>query len=424
MTDIVVYGRGKTGVALADLARKQGLSVDFYSDGDNVDLQQVFDCKEVWLSPGVPPNAKGLAFCKQNGVVVRSELSVCFPLCKGQVVSVTGTNGKTTVCGMVKHILDKCGQSCLLLGNGGVPFAKHVVDVKQNEIVVLESSSFQLLSAQNFAPHLSVFTSLAPDHLDYHGSFVSYVLAKCNNFLWQRPTDFALFNADNKQLLRLARHSKARVLTYSVSSQDSDCFVKDGFVYINQQGKLHRCKQSFPSQLPHNRSNALAAILACVCLGVDFCQAVAAVGDYVLLPHRNQLVGMYNGVAFVDDSKGTNVEATLHAIRCYDGQIALIVGGSDKGEDFWPLFASLPSNVVFVAAVGQTACKMVSMARRRNVNAQVFDNYVAAVKACYNSVVCGGGTVLLSNACASFDMFGGFGERGDHFQNIVKELFL
>ena len=423
MSDIVIYGTGKTGQSLAQLVKRRGDNPIMYDDEHGFVPSGDFCGKTVLLSPGVPPDAKGLAKANRCGAHVVSELNYCMPLCKGQVISVTGTNGKTTVCRMIKHMLDKACYPSRLLGNGGVPFSSEVADVTEDETVVLESSSFQLRNADNFAPQVSVVTNLAPDHITYHGNYAAYVRTKCNNFLHQNPNQFAVFNADDKDLFIFALHAKSRVVFYSLSDKNANCFVDDdGFVVWNYGGKKQRVKPCFPSPYAHNKSNFLAAVCASVLAGVPFADAVEALADFVFSPHRMQFVAESRGVTFVDDSKGTNVAATLAAVRCFTCPVALIVGGYDKGESFLPLFSALPHNVVFVAAIGQTATRMQKQAAACGVSVQVFDHYKTAVVACRSSVSETGGVVLLSNACASFDMFDGYAQRGEYFAVVVKEV--
>lgn len=423
MTDIVVYGRGKTGRSLMKLAETRGWTAEMYDDEHGFDFSSDFYGKTVIVSPGVPPTAKGLALAKRSGARITSELSVCFPLCKGKVISVTGTNGKTTVCRMIDHILRRCGKQTYLLGNGGVPFAERVNDVADGEIVVLESSSFQLSGATDFRPAISVFTNIAPDHIDYHGSYTAYIRAKCNNFLHQTAGQYAVFNADDKTLFTISKHAKCNVLYYSVTEKNADCYIDGDDIVLRFCGKTYRRKANFPSPFAHNKSNVLAAVCASVAVGADFDKVVEAIADYVFLPHRLQLFATVGNVRFVDDSKGTNIHATLAATSCFDMPVALIVGGSDKGEKFDRLFVGLSDRVVYIAAVGQTAPKIVAVGAHFGRAVDRFDDYRSAVRACHDAVVATGGVVLLSNACASFDMFDGYAARGDYFQRIVGELY-
>lgn len=422
MSNIVIYGRGKTGQSLLKMLEKLNLSAIMYDDVDKITDTAVFTNSLVLLSPGVPPNAKGLVLARTVGAKIVGELAFCFPYCKAKCISVTGTNGKTTTCQMVYHILTKCDRSARLLGNGGVPFSSQVLDTNEQEIVVLESSSFQLLDCDRFAPYISVFTNIAPDHLNYHGSFEQYCAAKCNNFVHQKD-GFALFNADDKAVVELSQKCGCRKLYYSVEDSNANCFYRDGKVVLQSGGqRIEIVAEHFASFAKHNVSNALASILACGALGIAPHQAVKALQDFELLPHRLQRIATICGVTFVDDSKATNVHATVSALQCFTQNLALILGGSDKGESFSPIFERLQSNVKVVVAVGETARTIKSCGLRFGVEVTIFDDLDSATNYCFEQIKSIGGVVLMSNACASFDMFANFRERGKYFQKAVHKI--
>lgn len=424
MTDIVVYGRGKTGQSLNKMLQKQGRQAVFYDDVTGFDGEASFteNCL-VLLSPGVKPSSKGIIEAKKVGAKVVSELEFCFPYCLGQCISVTGTNGKTTTCEMISHLLKKTNVSHYLLGNGGIPLSDKVLEVNAGDVVVLESSSFQLNGVTNFAPYISVFTSLACDHIDYHGCYEEYVRAKANNFVGMRQ-GYAIFNFDDDNVVELSQQCRCKRLYYSVSNPRADCYY-DGeniTVKLDDLQVKHECRK-LRDYAKHNLSNALAAILSAYLIGVPLKSLAKAIADYRLLPHRMETVATVNGVTFVDDSKATNVHATVSALQNYTQPLALILGGSDKEECFDGIFSHLSDNVVAVTASGDTACKIASCGKRYGVEVRIFDDIKAATEYCYATVKkCGQGVVLMSNACASFDKFNGYAERGEYFQRVVKGL--
>lgn len=423
MTDIIVYGRGKTGLALANLAKKLGLPPVFYDDEKGFDCNEKFSHGSVVVkSPGVKPFAKGIVEAQKAGAKIVGELDFCFPLCRGKCVSVTGTNGKTTVCEMIRHILSREGKSNFLLGNGGIPFAQHVLDVKEDDTVVLESSSFQLEGANKFSPYISVLTNVAPDHLDYHGTFKNYCKAKTNNFRLQREKDFSIFNADDNGALQMSFESPAYTLYYSTKNPNANCYYGNGEVCLNVRGKVVNYRCAF-NMTEYNLSNAMCAVLVCFLLGVGVEDSCRHLQTYSFLPHRNTVVERFDGVTFVDDSKATNVHATLSALKCYaNTPVALIVGGFDKGENFDRLFDGVSPNVKVVCAVGQTAEKIFNCGKKHFCNVKICKDYRQAVKLCYRAMLPTGGTVLMSNACASFDSFENYACRGEYFCRIVGEL--
>ncbi len=424
MSDVIVYGRGRVGYSMFELLKNSGLSPIYYDDIQGFDSDRTFKCGDrVLLSPGVKPDAKGVLTARNAGCELIGEFDFCFPRCRAKCVSVTGTNGKTTICELVAHILKTNKVGYRLLGNGGVPFASQVDTVSEKEIVVLESSSFQLASIKKFAPYISVLSNVAPDHLDYHQTFEKYMQAKTNNFVRQTATDFSVFNADDPLATQLSFGSPAIRLYYSVNAE-SNCYYKSKCVCVNLLGNKEMVPCEFLSKVPlHNLSNALCAILVCNLLGVDVTSCCGAIQSFCFLPHRLQVVNCFNGVTFVDDSKATNVHATISALKCYENvPLALILGGSDKNIDFAEIFQHIGTNVRIICSVGATAEKIRSTAREYMIDVGICVDYSEAVKTCYRRLKNIGGVVLMSNACASFDLFDGYAARGDFFAKTVEDL--
>lgn len=425
MSDIIIYGRGKTGQSLRKLLKTQGKKAVFYDDNEGFEDNTVkfSDKSTVLLSPGVKPSSAGIIAAKSVGARLVSELEYCFPLCRSKCVSVTGTNGKTTICEMIYHILQSCNKKCRLLGNGGIPFSSEVLQARSNEVVILESSSFQLTDATTFAPYISVFSNLACDHLDYHGNYENYALAKLNNFIHQKD-GYAVFNLDDLSVRELSEACHCEKLFYSVASPNANCYFDGNKVIININGKQFNAQtQVLQTYAKHNLSNALAATLVAYALGVPLQSAVDSFVDYKLLPHRMEFVSDFNNVTFINDSKATNVHATVNALKNYAQPLALILGGSDKGEKFDEIFTALGSNVVGVVASGETANAILDCGVKHGISVAVFDDLAQATHYCYKLISQhGGGIVLMSNACASFDKFNGYGERGEYFRAVVEEL--
>lgn len=422
MSRIVIYGKGKTGQSLMSLAKKEGETAVFYDDATGFNDGGDF-CKSdvVLLSPGVPQFAQGRKRAKIVGAQIVSELEYCFCRCPSKIVSVTGTNGKTTTCEMIHKIL---GAKSVLLGNGGVPFSSAIGNLSAEQIVVLESSSFQLADVKTFAPHVSLVTSVGCDHINYHGSESAYIKAKTNNFIRQSKGDFALFNCDDSGSLAIALRSQSRTLFYSATNKYANCYFDGKCVILNIGGLVQKTEAFYLNNwYEHNVCNACGAVLAAVVCGCDFSFAVQSLNDFVFLPHRLQVVGNIGAVRFVDDSKATNVHATLAAIKSVKGNVALIVGGSDKCEQFDGLFKNMPNSVVGVFAVGATASKICQCANNYSFSVCEYNELCGAVRAAYSLAKkyksC---TVLMSNACASFDKYHGYDERGEHFCRCVAEI--
>lgn len=426
MSDIIIYGRGKTGQSLKKMLDEMGKSAVFYDDDNGFDCKKEFnDNSLVILSPGVYPYSKGVEEARKAGASLVGELEYCFPLCKSKCISVTGTNGKTTTCEMIFHILSSLDFKTRLLGNGGVPFSSQILDTKNDEVVVLESSSFQLADCEKFSPYISVLTNIAQDHLNYHGSFENYVLAKTKNFTGQSKDSYAIFNFDDDNARDISQLCNAKILYYSCFNRKADCYFENNEVVVNICGKSVKARAEFLNSFAaHNLSNALAALLACCVLKVPLEACVDSLKGYKFLPHRMQFVAQYDNVTFIDDSKATNAHATLSALKNYKDDLALIIGGSDKGEKFDGIFSYIrtQANIKYVAVVGETSNAIVACANKFGVNAEVFQDIAQAVRYCYDSIKKIGGVVLMSNACASFDAFENYAQRGNYFQRIVEEL--
>ena len=423
MSDIVVYGKGKTGQSLLEMLAKQGKSAVLYDDSTGFEENARFDNDTlVIVSPGVPPYAKGLKLALEQGAKIVGELEFCFPYCKGRCISVTGTNGKTTTCEMIYHALKHSGVDARLLGNGGTPFSSQVLDVAQGETVVLESSSFQLKDCVSFAPYVSVFTNFASDHLNYHGSLAEYAEAKTKNYINQRH-GVAIFNKDDTYVTELADKCACKRMFYSVDNPDSNCYF-DGENVVLADGEINQviAAKYLTEFARHNLSNALAAILACYSVGVSPEKAVESLKSYQFLPHRLQKVACFDGITFIDDSKATNVHATVSALSCYTQNLALILGGSDKGESYDAIFDSMKDNVKVVVAVGQTAEAIRCCGAKHGVDVKVLYDFKDAAIYCYEKLKNALGVVIMSNACASFDSFSGYAERGNYFQKVVREI--
>ena len=423
MSDIVIYGKSRTGQSLIKMLERLGKRAVLFDDRTGFDGEGQFDSDTlVIVSPGVPPYAEGLRVAGEHGARIVGELEYCFPYCKGRCISVTGTNGKTTTCEMIYHALKFNGVDTRLLGNGGTPLSSQVLEIGQNETVVLESSSFQLKDCVNFAPYVSVFTNFASDHLNYHGSLEEYAEAKTKNFINQRP-GVAIFNKDDTWVEKIAEKCRCKKMFYSVDNVDSNCYY-DGKNVVLRDGGIHKIiSAEYLSEFArHNLSNALGAILACYSVGLNPEKVVESLKSYQFLPHRLQKVAVFDGITFIDDSKATNVHATVSALNCFTQSLALILGGSDKGENYDAIFDNMHSNVRVVVAVGETAEAIRQCGAKYGVEVKVLDDFKDAAIYCYERLKNAHGVVIMSNACASFDKFHGYAERGNYFQKVVKDI--
>lgn len=434
MKNVLVYGMGKSGVAAAEMLLREGNRVFLFDDNGLDDEKTPVLIKKGALplvdltddlinklslavvSPGVPPNGNIERLSRAAEVI--SELELGRRRCKGDIVAVTGTNGKTTTCRLIYEMLRESGKKTFLAGNIGVPLTQKAEEISAGDICVVEASSFQLHYSNTFKAKIAAITNISPDHLSWHGSYENYIKAKLKIFSNQTKDDFAVLNADDEIIAKNAHMTAARKVWFSCADS-GDAVVKEGFVCFD--GKKIIDVDEIPLQGAHNTQNVLCAVSVCSLLGVSADDMRAAIKGFCPSPHRLQKIGCIGGVEFIDDSKATNTASVLPALGLYKNT-ALILGGSDKGYEFDSLFAAMPDNIAYCVFTGETSEKLAAAARRQKFNRYVFaDGFEAAVRTAYFAVK-PLGTVLLSPACASFDLFSNYVERGDKFAEIFERL--
>lgn len=423
MANIIIYGTGVTGQALYNRLCGNN-NIWLYDDNPTKSsvamLDIPYDCIDVCIvSPGIPNGAPLLLELQDRGVPVMGEWQYCSRLCGDKVVSVTGTNGKTTITEMIHHILTAVGIDSALLGNGGTPWSSDIGC--GNRVTVLESSSFQLERSDSFCPYISVLSNISSDHLAYHGNMDNYIASKCNNFVGQDGNQWALFNLDDNTVMSLTNRCSAMAITYSVDNNNANCYILDNCVVLNMKDSYSCDMGVLVSYCRHNKSNALCALLVCSILGVSVLDGIEALATYRVDSHKLQQVCVHNGITYIDDSKATNISATLSAVASIEGDIALILGGSSKGYSFDELIYNLPANVVCIAVLGDTAGDILASCYKYGRHCTICANMTTAVICCQQTL-CIEGTVLLSPACASFDQYANYIERGEHFASVVTKV--
>ena len=364
-------------------------------------------------SPGVPPRHPVFAIARERGVPLVGEVELAARWTTKPLVAITGTNGKTSVTGLVTDMLVASGVGAVAAGNIGVPLA----DAAEGpaELLVVEVSSFQLELTDEFHPSVAVWLNLAPDHLDWHDDLESYARAKARIWARQGGDDTAVVNADDADVMRWAATAPSRAVTFGFGDAD---YRVDGGVLRTADGTEIIDVASLPRSLPHDITNALASSAAALAAGADLDGVRAALRDWRGFPHRVALVGDAGGVQWYDDSKATNPHAALAALRGF-GSVVLIAGGRNKDLDLSAL-AQAADRVRAVVAIGEAAPDVEkAFAGLRPVTvASSMDDAVGAAAAFAEP----GDAVLLSPGCASFDWYRSYGERGDDFQRAVREL--
>ena len=365
-------------------------------------------------SPGVPQNAPVVAAARAGGVPVFGELELAWRLLENEFVAVTGTNGKTTTTEWIGHIHREAALPVAVAGNVGTALTSLVGAVPAQATIVCEASSFQLEDTIAFAPEVAVLLNLEPDHLDRHGTFADYVGAKLRIFANQGNDDVAVAPLDLgvEDLGGCAR----RVPFGSAGAELSD---RAGYLWWDEEPLLDVTEISLPGA--HNRANAMAAAAACLARGVDRDAVAAGLRTFPGVAHRLEPIATRHGVAFVNDSKATNVASTLVALRSYPGGVHLIAGGRGKSQDFSPLAAVVAERCRAVYLIGEAASDLEQALASAGVPLRQEGELSAAVVAA--AAAAGpGDTVLLSPACASYDQYPDFEARGEHFRALVGEL--
>jgi UDP-N-acetylmuramoylalanine--D-glutamate ligase len=442
---VLVVGLGKSGLAAALFLRRRGAQVTV-SDVRSAealakDIPALLDegimvetgghglltfrrQDLIVVSPGVPLNTPELAQVRSFGLPVIGELELAARFLKGRSLAITGSNGKTTTTALVGEILEKAGIPTLVGGNIGVPVIGLIDQSTDETWSVLEVSSFQLESTQRFHPSIAVILNITPDHLDRHGSFENYALAKERIFACQDEHDFVVLNADNARAAQAASRSVAKVYFFSIEhSVLQGAWVEDGYV-VYRPGKDAAIEKIMPlSGVPlkgaHNVENVLAAVCASRLAGVSADQIRSAVERFQAVEHRLEFVAKINGVDYYNDSKATNVDATAKAVASFSSGIHLILGGKDKNSDYTQLAQLLRARVRAVYTIGTAAAKIESQLRGvvPILACETLDNAVSAAA----SAARPGEVVLLAPACSSFDQFENYEQRGRVFKELVSE---
>ncbi|HZO82015.1 MAG TPA: UDP-N-acetylmuramoyl-L-alanine--D-glutamate ligase [Candidatus Binataceae bacterium] len=376
----------------------------------------------VVASPGVPPASALLAEADRRGIPVIGELELGGRFVRAPIVAVTGTNGKSTVTTLVAEILKAAGRRVFVGGNLGTPLVEAAG--LELDAVVVEVSSFQLERIASFKPHVAVHLNLAEDHLDRYRDFADYARTKARLFLNQDRADWAVLNRDDPMVWRLRSALAARVMSFGLGPAASAAAIGyDGRDLIFDDGGRRAGRISlaqFRLAGRHNVANAMAAAGAALAMGVEPAAIEAALATFRALPHRMEFVDERAGVAWIDDSKGTNVASVVEALAATRAPVILIAGGMDKGGDYAPLRAPLKEKVRLLILIGAARDKM-RAALEGATQIELRQTLDEAVR-CAAAAARGGDTVLLSPACSSFDQFRSYAERGRIFQELVRAL--
>lgn len=436
---VSVIGAGRSGMAVAEVVKSLG-GIPFVSDSDmaardkagrrlselNIESEFGAHSEKVYggdlmiVSPGVPADSTIIREAKSRKIPVWPEVELAYRICQGKIIGVTGSNGKTTTTMLLGEILKKGKNQAFVCGNIGYPFISIAKKIAADGFAVVELSSFQLELIDQFRSHIAIFLNVSPDHLDRHGDLVAYLAAKMRIFENQGSVDRAIVNYDDVTLRERCNNLKAKTKWYSVRES-----MKDG-VWGDPDGDLmfgtKRIMKSSQLKIKgvHNLSNACAAALAALEVGIGINDIADVLKSFPGVEHRLEPVRLIGGVSFINDSKGTNVDSVRWALQAVSAPVVLIAGGKDKGADFSSLNDLIRQKVKCAVLIGQAASKIMA-AWEKITNCKTAGGMEEAVEVAFAGAV-EGDTILLSPGCASFDMFEDFEHRGRVFKQAVEKL--
>jgi UDP-N-acetylmuramoylalanine--D-glutamate ligase len=440
LSQVIVFGAARSGVAAANFLVRQGEQVVLTDVADESALPRLAHldrrvkkvlgahpdsllegATQIVLSPGIPKTIPILREAARRGIPIISEIELAFRHLSGEIIAITGTNGKSTTTVLLGEILSAAGRNPVVAGNIGDPLID-AVDESAARVYVIELSSFQLETVETFRPHVAVLLNIAPDHLDRYDSMADYAAAKYRIFRNQREDDYAIVNGDDERTA--TPHTRAKVLRFSSRrQQDGDgAWHQDGQLVCRVGSReLSISRSELRLEGEANVENALAAWLAAAALGVGGEPVREAFASFRGLPHRMMVVAESHGVRWINDSKGTNVDATLKSLEGMpDGRLLLILGGYDKGGDFTRLIPLVRTKVRHLITIG-AAAEMIERDLDGTTAISGAGEMERAVTLA-GQLAREGDVVLLSPGCASFDQYSNFEERGEHFERLVREL--
>ncbi len=440
---VLVVGLGKSGVASALFLAERGARVAVSDAKSHEQLREEIpllldhgisvetgqhgertfrDQDLIVVSPGVPFDVQQLVHARERGITVIGEVELAARFLKGRIVAITGSNGKTTTTTLAGDILSAGGRQVLVGGNIGTPAITFVDRATDDTWVVLEISSFQLETIQTFHPHIAVVLNVTPDHLDRHHTFENYAAAKARIFENQTVGDFAVLNADSEACIAMAPSAKAPVCWFSrLKEVTRGAWVRgDEIIWRDDHGERTVMPVGeIMLKGAHNLENVLAAVCVGMLAAVEPAEIRRAVAAFKAVEHRLEFVASVNGVEYYNDSKATNVDATIKALESFPGRIHLILGGKDKGSDYTVLNDLLTQRVKRVYTIGAAAGKIESQIQGTAVvSAGTLESAVRRASEAAES----GDSVLLAPACASFDQFNSYEHRGQVFKELVRQV--
>lgn len=442
MTDkkVLVFGSGISGIGACNLLEQVGKQVILYDGNTSLDVsnmnvnaeiilgelpEEVMDTLElVVMSPGVPTDLPVVNRMREKGIPIWGEIELAYTYGKGDVLAITGTNGKTTTTALLGEIMKNYKEQVYVVGNIGNPYTMAAMEMTEGAVAVAEVSSFQLETVHAFRPCVSAILNITPDHLNRHHTMEAYIAAKEEIAKNQTEADTCVLNYEDEVTRRFGEKVCAKVLYFSSQrTLEKGIFLQDGNMIYKGEEEILLCHVDELQLLgTHNYENVMAAAGMAIAYGVQMDIIRQTIKSFAGVAHRIEFVCEKDGVAYYNDSKGTNPDAAIKAIQAMNRKTLLIGGGYDKDSDYEEWIRAFDGKVKHLVLLGQTREKIAETARNCGFTDIILvDSLEEAVQTCAKLAE-PGEAVLLSPACASWGMFKNFEERGDKFKEFVKAL--
>ena len=443
----LVAGTGKSGIAAAELLKKQGFAVRLYDGNTELDIQSFYeknpnlqnieillgdlseeDQKAVdilVLSPGIPVDLPMVNTMRDLGAAIWGEIELAYAFAKGEILAITGTNGKTTTTSLLGEILKSHFADVRVVGNIGIPYTSVAADTTEETVTAAEISSFQLETIHRFAPGITAILNITPDHLNRHHTMENYIAAKESITKNQKPEDLCVLNYEDEVLRKFGEGLQTKVAWFSSKRElENGFYVKEDAIYRACDGEITEIIRTNELNLlgRHNYENVMAAVAMALGIGVPLDAVRETLRRFTAVEHRIEYVAEKRGIRFYNDSKATNPDAAIQGIGAMNSPTYLIGGGYDKESVYDEWFDAFHGKVKELVLIGQTRDKIAETAKKHGFTAVTLaDSMEEAVAVCYDHAK-SGDAVLLSPACASFGMFKNYEERGRIFKEIVRSL--
>ena len=446
-THVLIIGAGKSGIAAAKLLSSEPVEIVLYDSNKEIDkdelrakigrnyrgkivggemTQELKDWTEhLIVSPAVPMDIPDVLELKAKNIPVWGEIELAYRYEKGRVIAITGTNGKTTTTALTGQMMKTWFEEVFVVGNIGIPYTEEVVNSTENSISVAEMSSFQLETIEEFHPVVSMVLNITPDHLNRHHTMEAYTAAKFNIAMNQTPEETCVLNYEDERIRKEAEKLNTRIIWFSSARElPEGLFTRDEHIIFRKDGQETDIIDVNEMNIigRHNHENAMAAVAAGLAMGLPLDCIRKALREFVAVEHRIEYTATVNGVKYYNDSKGTNPDASIQAVKAMQTKTLLIGGGYDKGSTYEEWIDTFGDKVRLLVLMGQTADKIEAAARGRGFTAIARVNSMEeAVELCYREAR-PGESVLLSPCCASWGMFKNYEERGRIFKELVRAL--